>query len=385
MRPGMIATILAFSAGAAAAGPLEVGVVTGGHGFADDVELGVEDWMPEPGPASSALLGARLGVPLARRLAVEGELVVVPTTDDVLGDAATVFAARLQGVAYLTRGRLRPFVVAGAGVIGVRGGAPQLDDDVDRALHWGGGVRIGLTRTLAARLDLRHVIVPGRTAGGATSDGELQLGLTWTFGAAQPARVIAAPPPPAPPPVARDRDRDGLVDADDRCPRDAEDRDAFEDADGCPDPDNDGDQLADTVDHCPLLAESINGWNDDDGCPDEILAELAGIEFERGSARITSASRPILDRTVDILTRASALHVEISGHTSRDGDRDDNLALSRARAEAVAAYLIAHGVAADRLTAIGYGPDRPIADDGDHDGRRRNRRIEFRIVPPPTP
>ena len=267
-------------------------------------------------------------------------------------------------------------------MIGVRGGAPQLDDDVDRALHWGGGVRLGLTRTLAARLDLRHVIVPGRTAGGATSDGELQLGLTWTFGAATPKRLVVAAPPPPAPIVARDRDGDQLLDADDRCPVDAEDRDDFEDADGCPDPDNDGDQLADTVDHCPLVAESMNGWNDDDGCPDEILAELAGIEFERGSARITSASRPILDRTIDILTRAPALHVEISGHTSSDGDRDDNLALSRARAEAVAAYLVAHGVAADRLTAIGYGPDRPVADDRDHDGRRRNRRIEFRIVPP---
>ena len=382
MKPVTIVTSLTLLAGAAAAGPVEVGVVTGGHGFADDVELGVEDWMPEPGPESSALLGVRVGVPLARRFAVEGELVVVPTADDVLGDAATVFAARLQGVAYLTRGRVRPFVVAGAGVIGVRGGAPQLDDDVDRALHWGGGVRLGLTRTLAARLDLRHVIVPGRTAGGATSDGELQLGLTWTFGAATPKRLVVAAPPPPAPIVARDRDGDQLLDADDRCPVDAEDRDDFEDADGCPEPDNDGDQLADTVDHCPLVAESMNGWNDDDGCPDEILAELAGIEFERGSARITSASRPILDRTIDILTRAPALHVEISGHTSSDGDRDDNLALSRARAEAVAAYLVAHGVAADRLTAIGYGPDRPVADDRDHDGRRRNRRIEFRVVPP---
>ena len=382
MKPVTIVTSLMLLAGTAAAGPVEVGVGTGGHGFADDVELGVEDWMPEPGPESSALLGVRVGVPLARRFAVEGELVVVPTADDVLGDAATVFAARLQGVAYLTRGRVRPFVVAGAGVIGVRGGAPQLDDDVDRALHWGGGVRLGLTRTLAARLDLRHVIVPGRTAGGATSDGELQLGLTWTFGAATPKRLVVAAPPPPAPIVARDRDGDQLLDADDRCPVDAEDRDDFEDADGCPDPDNDGDQLADTVDHCPLVAESMNGWNDDDGCPDEILAELAGIEFERSSARITSASRPILDRTIDILTRAPALHVEISGHTSSDGDRDDNLALSRARAEAVAAYLVAHGVAADRLTAIGYGPDRPVADDRDHDGRRRNRRIEFRIVPP---
>ena len=66
MKPVTIVTSLMLLAGTAAAGPVEVGVVTGGHGFADDVELGVEDWMPEPGPESSALLGVRVGVGCGR-------------------------------------------------------------------------------------------------------------------------------------------------------------------------------------------------------------------------------------------------------------------------------------------------------------------------------
>jgi outer membrane protein OmpA-like peptidoglycan-associated protein len=65
-----------------------------------------------------------------------------------------------------------------------------------------------------------------------------------------------------------DTDRDGVPDRLDRCPRDAEDRDGFEDADGCPDPDNDGDKVLDGRDKCPLQPEDVDGFEDDDGCPD---------------------------------------------------------------------------------------------------------------------
>jgi OmpA-OmpF porin, OOP family len=66
-----------------------------------------------------------------------------------------------------------------------------------------------------------------------------------------------------------DNDNDGLADGVDACPDDAEDKDGFEDEDGCPDEDNDGDGLADRVDQCPDAAEDRDGFQDDDGCPDE--------------------------------------------------------------------------------------------------------------------
>ncbi len=65
-----------------------------------------------------------------------------------------------------------------------------------------------------------------------------------------------------------DADGDGIPDAVDQCPNEAEDRDKFEDEDGCPDLDNDGDGVADTDDKCPNDAEDIDGFEDDDGCPD---------------------------------------------------------------------------------------------------------------------
>jgi outer membrane protein OmpA-like peptidoglycan-associated protein len=65
-----------------------------------------------------------------------------------------------------------------------------------------------------------------------------------------------------------DNDFDGIKDADDKCPNEAEDKDGFQDEDGCPEPDNDGDGLSDKVDQCPNEAEDKDGFEDDDGCPD---------------------------------------------------------------------------------------------------------------------
>ena len=65
-----------------------------------------------------------------------------------------------------------------------------------------------------------------------------------------------------------DFDGDGVPDRLDQCPRDPEDRDGFDDADGCPEPDNDRDGLPDLDDKCPNEAEDVDGWEDSDGCPD---------------------------------------------------------------------------------------------------------------------
>jgi hypothetical protein len=66
----------------------------------------------------------------------------------------------------------------------------------------------------------------------------------------------------------RDRDQDGVPDRRDRCPAEPEDRDGFQDADGCPDRDNDQDGVPDHMDMAPLDAEDIDGWQDQDGMPD---------------------------------------------------------------------------------------------------------------------
>jgi OmpA-OmpF porin, OOP family len=69
-------------------------------------------------------------------------------------------------------------------------------------------------------------------------------------------------------PDFRDRDHDGIYDIADKCPDQAEDRDGFQDEDGCPDPDNDNDGIPDVKDKCPNEAEDVDSYQDEDGCPD---------------------------------------------------------------------------------------------------------------------
>jgi OOP family OmpA-OmpF porin len=307
---------------------------------------------------------------------------VIPTKDDVLGDHAMVYGLRLHARFDLLTGRLRPFLVAGAGVHVLRSSSPQMSNDVDRAYHWGGGIRWALTDAIDVRLDARHLIVPDRTLNGATSDFEATAGITYRFGhAPQLARVELPPPPPivAPP---GDRDGDGIPDDVDKCPDEPEDKDGFQDADGCPDPDNDNDGIPDVADKCPNDAETKNGYQDEDGCPDQIIAELTGIGFELDSAKLDRVSTPLLDHAVEIMTANPTITVEISGHTSSEGDANRNLDLSLRRAEAVKAYLVAHGVAPARLMTVGHGADTPKADNTTEAGRKQNRRIEFRIMRP---
>jgi large repetitive protein len=71
-----------------------------------------------------------------------------------------------------------------------------------------------------------------------------------------------------------DNDHDGIPDKTDKCPDEAEDKDGFQDADGCPDPDNDHDGIPDVVDKCPNQPETKNGYKDEDGCPDKNLHDV---------------------------------------------------------------------------------------------------------------
>jgi OOP family OmpA-OmpF porin len=72
----------------------------------------------------------------------------------------------------------------------------------------------------------------------------------------------------SPPTGPGDMDGDGILDNVDKCPRDPEDKDGFQDEDGCPDPDNDADGIPDTADKCPNEPEDRDGFEDEDGCPD---------------------------------------------------------------------------------------------------------------------
>jgi OOP family OmpA-OmpF porin len=184
-----------------------------------------------------------------------------------------------------------------------------------------------------------------------------------------------------------DNDKDGIPDLQDKCPNLPEDKDGYEDSDGCPDLDNDNDGIPDDKDKCPSQPETKNGFQDEDGCPDEVPKALArftgvieGINFKTGSTEITFGSYGILDRAAQVMTDYPDISIEISGHTDNRGGADFNRDLSARRAESVKNYLVSKGIRPERLRTIGYGMDRPIGSNKTDSGRARNRRTEFRLI-----
>jgi OOP family OmpA-OmpF porin len=104
------------------------------------------------------------------------------------------------------------------------------------------------------------------------------------------------------------------------------------------------------------------------------------IEFDSGKATLTPSGQAILDEMVGALHKVKDRKVEVIGHTDNVGLRESNVALSLARAEAVRSYLAGHGIDPGMVAVSGQGPDRPVADNANPDGRARNRRIEFRVA-----
>ncbi|MBR4432726.1 MAG: OmpA family protein, partial [Paludibacteraceae bacterium] len=105
-----------------------------------------------------------------------------------------------------------------------------------------------------------------------------------------------------------------------------------------------------------------------------------GIEFELNKAVIKKKSYPLLDKIAATFIENSGYIIEVQGHTDNIGTDEVNKRLSQQRADAVMNYLIKKGVPAERLSAVGYGPTMPIADNKTKAGRAKNRRVEFKIT-----
>ncbi|GMU87209.1 MAG: hypothetical protein AMXMBFR48_24500 [Ignavibacteriales bacterium] len=104
---------------------------------------------------------------------------------------------------------------------------------------------------------------------------------------------------------------------------------------------------------------------------------LEGITFATGKADITPESEATLQKALKTFSLFPEISVEIAGHTDNKGSKASNVKLSQRRADAVRTWLISKGVDKNRVTAKGYGPNKPIADNATEEGRAKNRRIEF--------
>lgn len=443
----------------------EIGIWGGYHFFGDTNELGTGngpdlDSELNDGP----IFGIRLAKYFVAGLGIEGELGFGFTGRDddnafTMQDESTRFIAwRAHLIWQFGTARIRPFILVGGGAQTLQGAQARtvtnsnggaLTDDTDVTGHAGVGVKLGFGHNWGLRLDARYILVPSTDGDGVTNDWEGLAGFYRSFGDYTPA------PPAAPADadgdgiadaddqcpneaedldgiddtdgcpdadVAKDSDGDGVADSDDQCPSEPEDKDGFEDDNGCPDPDNDADGLADADDKCPTEAEDQNGYEDDDGCPDaskdddgdgvanvadkcpdeaenvngfedgdgckdeipkkvaKFVGTIKGIKFASGSAKIRGTTRRTLNQAVKTLNQYPSIGIQVIGHTDDRGDHDSNVELSQQRADAVRAYIIDKGIAQERITSIGMGPDEPLVPNTTKKNRAQNRRTEFKLA-----
>jgi outer membrane protein OmpA-like peptidoglycan-associated protein len=417
--------------------PFEIGIFGGLHFYEKDHGLSRQQGdNTGSSPDTGGAFGLRLGFNLNEWIGAEAEGLISPTRtrndstrDIILGYRAHIIAT------FIHSGYVRPFALFGYGALSAFPGTYSSEDgqwfprsrDTDGFFHLGIGAKFPVTDDFGLRLDGR-VMAPGAIAhdivkvgsenGYGGPDWEVLLAAYLGMGAEKPSKAA----PPAPPPARvvdqdpdkdgivgaadkcpnqaedkdgfqdedgcpdPDNDKDGILDKDDKCPNEAEDKDGFEDDDGCPDPDNDKDGIPDEKDKCPDKPETVNNYQDEDGCPDEVPAAIQkftgvieGIRFKTGSAEITKDSHSVLDKAVQVLVDYPDVKLEVGGHTDNVGKAELNKELSQKRADAVKAYMVKKGIADDRLTAVGYGMDKPITSNKTAADKAKNRRTEFAL------
>jgi len=107
---------------------------------------------------------------------------------------------------------------------------------------------------------------------------------------------------------------------------------------------------------------------------------LHNIFFDTDQHTLRPESRVELNKLIGFLLANTNLKTEIGGHTDNEGSDEYNLQLSDARAKSVYEYIVAHGIAASRLTYHGYGETQPTATNTTAEGKAANRRTEFKII-----
>lgn len=383
----------------AADGPeREVGLLLGG-GWADEELVGSKDGDANP------LLGLRYGHRLGYRFNFFGDVVGGPYNGDApnIDDLGIVTARGGLEWLFASGARYDWFLSGGVGAMYVY--LSEDDDFIEPMASVGLGQNWKTGTNNSVRWEVRadHAFGNGDLAGNEPTNYQLLLGYSWGLGAPLDSdgdgvanRQDQCPNTPQgakvdPQGCPLDSDGDGVFDGLDRCPDTP--AGVKVNADGCP-LDGDGDGIPDHQDKCPTVPSPGTA----DGCPPPAAVRpvepvapqvvevepaaprtltLEGVNFDNDSARLRPESITILDNAAATLKEWGEVKVEVAGHTDSAGTDKYNLGLSQRRAEAVRDYLIRQGVAADRLTAKGYGESMPVADNKTAEGRFKNRRVEL--------
>lgn len=401
---------LVLTGGVAAADRTQLGLFFGPRVFSNDSLLGyIDDAPAHPTLNNGIQFGFRIARPFLPWLVPELELGMAPVGTPAVramggstANATSVFwlDPRLHLRFELLPGRrVQPFLVVGGGApISLSSARKTFATDLLGDGYLGAGVRFDTHKSFTVRFDARVSLMPG-VERYIAPEYDFAFGIEFALGKA-PRRVgetvVAA---------ASDRDSDGILDAQDKCPDREEDADGFEDADGCPDIDNDLDRVLDIADRCPNVPETYNGLDDDDGCPDSLPPEIDGLRgtiegllYAEGETVVRDSAQANVKKLAKVMADFPSIKVVLIGHTDNveakqfakpvEGEPPPDLDalatdLSRARAEAVKQALVAAGVAAPRILVEGHGAEEPVTENDKPKGRLANRRVEIKLYVPP--
>jgi OOP family OmpA-OmpF porin len=333
--------------------------------------------------------GAGIGYDFLDELGIEGTYRHI-STEKFGSTEVDGYFANLDALLYFFPGeKFTPYIAFGVG---------HLDLDISgikstaiNSVDYGVGMKYFVSNAMALRADLRHIM---------PSDGNDFLataGLSFYFGGEKEA--VEEEPAPEPVPL-KDSDGDGVTDDMDQCPKtpagvtvdsrgcsvDSDGDGVSDDKDQCPNTptgikvdskgcpaDSDGDGITDDKDQCPNTPEGAKV--DSRGC-----WVIRDLRFDTGTADIKADGARILDNVVAVLQANPSVKVEIQGHTDNVGSAAFNKALSQKRAESVMDYMAKKGIGKERMSAKGYGFDRPAVSNDTAAGRAENRRVELKTI-----
>lgn len=286
----------------------------------------------------SAVYGLRAGYNFTKHWGVEGFFNYVPATvNETLGLAGDS-DIKLYGYGvealyhFMPEKRLVPFLAVGVG--GTHYAPPDGIESKDKLTFDGGaGLKFFLTDWVALRADVRYVL----PLNDRFNNLLYTFGINFAFGGAkkeqpiqQAAPVEQAPPPP--PPVEKPAPQEEM-----KPPAQAE----------------------------PEIVEKGR--------------TTLNVQFDTGKAIIKKTSYKDIDELVDVMKKYPDLNVTIEGHTDNVGKPAGNKKLSQKRADAVKAYMVKSGIDSKRVTAKGYGMEKPIASNATKAGKAKNRRVEAAV------
>jgi OOP family OmpA-OmpF porin len=317
---------------------------------------------------------------------MEGYFNYIPTeVKDAVDADVKIYGYGIEGLYhFMPEKRFVPFLAVGFG--GIRYNPSGHDEMNKYSVDYGAGLKFFLTDDIALRADVRHILPLNDTY----NDLLVSFGINFAFGGKKVA-LAKVDETPAPVEVIVDSDKDGVPDNLDKCPNTP--FGVAVDKDGCP-LDSDHDGVPDFLDKCPNTP--AGAAVDKDGCSSEQKQEAKvvvtepplqekvsialNVEFDTAKAVIKKKYHDEIKKVADFMKAHPETNAVIEGHTDnvdRHNDPSRNIKLSQARADSIRQYLIdKFEINASRITAVGYGPSKPIASNDTEEGRKKNRRVQ---------